>query len=163
MAEPQSGLLLAWSLPRMRWQRKHLGQAASIWRGTNRPCLAAFGLLGDLACKPKGQGGRCPVTDLRERVMGKRSSFERRPADFYPTPRAAVVPLTCALAMSVLLPSLVPATGPWCDIWKDLVCAVSIAATSATVRMRLNSTITTRPIASSRIHPPPVPRSISYS
>jgi hypothetical protein len=25
--------------------------------------------------------------------MGKRSSFERRPADFYPTPRAAVVPL----------------------------------------------------------------------
>jgi len=25
--------------------------------------------------------------------MGKRSNFERRPADFYPTPRAAVVPL----------------------------------------------------------------------
>jgi hypothetical protein len=25
--------------------------------------------------------------------MGKRSSFERREADFYPTPRAAVVPL----------------------------------------------------------------------
>src|SRR6478735_3994456 len=25
--------------------------------------------------------------------MGKRSSFERRAADFYPTPRAAVVPL----------------------------------------------------------------------
>ncbi len=25
--------------------------------------------------------------------MGKRSSFERRPADFYPTPRAAVLPL----------------------------------------------------------------------
>ena len=25
--------------------------------------------------------------------MGKRSSFERRPGDFYPTPRAAVVPL----------------------------------------------------------------------
>ena len=25
--------------------------------------------------------------------MGKRSEFERRPADFYPTPRAAVVPL----------------------------------------------------------------------
>ena len=25
--------------------------------------------------------------------MGKRSSFERRPADFYPTPKAAVVPL----------------------------------------------------------------------
>jgi hypothetical protein len=26
-------------------------------------------------------------------VMGKRSNFERRPTDFYPTPRAAVVPL----------------------------------------------------------------------
>jgi hypothetical protein len=25
--------------------------------------------------------------------MGKRSRFERRPADFYPTPRAAVLPL----------------------------------------------------------------------
>ena len=25
--------------------------------------------------------------------MGKRSSYERRPADFYPTPRAAVAPL----------------------------------------------------------------------
>jgi hypothetical protein len=25
--------------------------------------------------------------------MGKRSNFERREADFYPTPRAAVVPL----------------------------------------------------------------------
>lgn len=25
--------------------------------------------------------------------MGKRSSFERREADFYPTPRAAVAPL----------------------------------------------------------------------
>jgi hypothetical protein len=25
--------------------------------------------------------------------MGKRSSFERREADFYPTPRAAVLPL----------------------------------------------------------------------
>ena len=26
--------------------------------------------------------------------MGKRSNLERLPADFYPTPRAAVVPLT---------------------------------------------------------------------
>ena len=29
----------------------------------------------------------------REGGMGKRSNFERREADFYPTPRAAVVPL----------------------------------------------------------------------
>src|SRR5262245_37698195 len=29
----------------------------------------------------------------QESVMGKRSSFERRPQDFYPTPKAAVLPL----------------------------------------------------------------------
>ena len=33
------------------------------------------------------------VTDPGGRVMGKRSNFERREADFYATPRAAVVPL----------------------------------------------------------------------
>src|SRR6478672_10912346 len=33
------------------------------------------------------------ITDLVGRLMGKRSNFERREADFYPTPRAAVVPL----------------------------------------------------------------------
>jgi hypothetical protein len=34
------------------------------------------------------------ITDPRGRLMGKRSNFERREADFYPTPRAAVVPLS---------------------------------------------------------------------
>jgi len=33
------------------------------------------------------------VIDLGGRLMGKRSNFERRQADFYPTPRAAVLPL----------------------------------------------------------------------
>ena len=33
------------------------------------------------------------ITDPGGRLMGKRSNFERREADFYPTPRAAVVPL----------------------------------------------------------------------
>jgi hypothetical protein len=48
--------------------------------------------------------------------MGKRSNFKRPPADFYPTPRAAVLPLVPYLAAvaSGLLPSRVLATGPWC-------------------------------------------------
>ena len=33
------------------------------------------------------------ITDPGRRLMGKRSNFERRKADFYPTPRAAVLPL----------------------------------------------------------------------
>ena len=74
-------------------REEKLGQAATIWRRTDRPCLAAFALLGNVACKSEGQGGCHPITDLRGRLMGKRSSFERREADFYPTPRAAVVPL----------------------------------------------------------------------
>ena len=37
--------------------------------------------------------------------MGKRSNFERREADFYPTPRAAVVPLVPYLRRTVALPS----------------------------------------------------------
>ena len=30
---------------------------------------------------------------MRDSAMGKRSNFERREADFYPTPRSAVLPL----------------------------------------------------------------------
>jgi hypothetical protein len=49
--------------------------------------------------------------------MGKRSNFKRPPADFYPTPRAAVLPLVPYLAAvaSGLLPSRVLATGPGHD------------------------------------------------
>ena len=70
-----------------------LRQAAAIRHRTDRPCLAAFALLGGMACKSEGRGGRRPITDPGGRLMGKRSNFERREADFYPTPRAAVVPL----------------------------------------------------------------------
>ena len=43
---------------------------------------------------------------LGGRLMGKRSNFERREADFYPTPRAAVLPLIPHLrAASAPLPS----------------------------------------------------------
>src|SRR3981189_1858036 len=34
-----------------------------------------------------------PHSLTTDRLMGKRSNFERREADFYPTPRAAVLPL----------------------------------------------------------------------
>ena len=46
-----------------------------------------------MACKSEGHGSRRLITDPGGRLMGKRSNFERREADFYPTPRAAVVPL----------------------------------------------------------------------
>jgi hypothetical protein len=42
---------------------------------------------------PPDRAGRAPVTNHAEHDMGKRSNFERREADFYPTPRAAVLPL----------------------------------------------------------------------
>ena len=45
---------------------------------------------------------------------GQRSNFERRVADFYPTPQAAVLPLSFTFAVSAALPSRVPATGRCC-------------------------------------------------
>ena len=45
----------------------------------------------------------------------------------------------------------------WSGIWNPSVCAVSIAATSATVRMRLSSTITARSTRSLRIRRTPAP------
>ena len=93
MAEPQSGLAPRRPLPRLRWQRAHLRPAAAIRHRTDRPCLAAFALLGSMARWPESQGGRRPITDPGGRLMGKRSNFERREADFYPTPRGAVLPL----------------------------------------------------------------------
>src|SRR3954470_5796311 len=54
--------------------------------------MAAFALLGGMAFKSR-QGGHHFITGFGDRLMGKRSNFERREADFYPTPLAAVVPL----------------------------------------------------------------------
>jgi hypothetical protein len=73
--------------------RAEVGHAATIWHRADRPCLAASALLGDMACKAESQGGCHFITDPEGPLMGKRSSFERRKADFYPTPRAAVVHL----------------------------------------------------------------------
>ena len=87
--------------------------------------------------------------------MGKRSNFERREADFYPTPRAAVRaadPVPSAAA-SAPLPSRVLATARWSGIWNPSACAVSMLATSAAARMRLRSTITARPMRSLPIRP----------
>ncbi len=57
----------------------------------NKPCLAAFGLLGGVACKSEGYG-RCHLVDvLEDRLMGKRSNFEHRP----PTSARYLEALTC--------------------------------------------------------------------
>src|SRR6476646_8645680 len=93
MAEPPSGLLSAWPLSRMRCQRGHLRRAAAVWHRTDRSRLAAFALLGSMACGSEGDGSRRLIADPRGWLMGKRSNFERREADFYPTPLDAVVPL----------------------------------------------------------------------
>src|SRR3954453_18099080 len=93
MAEPQSGLLPARSLPPLRRTGVCLRQTAAIRHRTDRPRLAAFSLLGGMAGKSEGRGGRCSITDPGGGLMGKRSKFERREADFYPTPQAAAVPL----------------------------------------------------------------------
>lgn len=68
--------------------------------------------------------------------MGKRSNFERREADFYPTPRAAVVPLIPHLRGIATFADPVPATATWCATSKSSVCTAAIAATFGTVRMR---------------------------
>ena len=74
--------------------------------------------------------------------MGKRSTFERRAGDFYPTPRAAVAPYqfpTCAEFAA--LPSRVLATAHWSAISSPSVYAASMPATSAAVRTRSRSAI----------------------
>src|SRR6516164_3727877 len=43
--------------------------------------------------------------------MGKRSNFERHPADFYPTPRAAVMPLIPHLRRAGILSFAEPCAG----------------------------------------------------
>jgi hypothetical protein len=73
--------------------------------------------------------------------MGKRSNFERREADFYPTPRAAVVPLIPYLRGRGIRAFAEPCAGDGAlvGISKGSACAVSMPATFATVRM--NSTL----------------------
>ena len=84
--------------------------------------------------------------------MGKRSNFERREVDFYPTPRAAVVPLIPYLARVRTFAEPCAGDGNWCAISKGLVCGVSMLAISGPARMRWNLIITARLTLSSRTH-----------
>jgi hypothetical protein len=43
---------------------------AAIRRRTDRTCLAAFALLGGMACKSEERGGRGPITDSAGRLTG---------------------------------------------------------------------------------------------
>ena len=68
MAEPQSGALAARPLPRLRWKRTCPRHAAALRHRTDRPCLAAFALLGRMARGPEGRSGRRPF-DLWNPMM----------------------------------------------------------------------------------------------
>jgi len=98
------------------------------------------------------EGGACESL-APSTVMGKRSSFERRWGDFYPTPRSAVLPLIPHLR------GVRTFAEPWCGdgalvrISNPSGYAASMRATSRTARMRLRSTITARSMRSSRIRP----------
>ena len=72
--------------------------------------------------------------------MGKRSSFERREADFYPTPRAAVLPLIPYLRGIRTFAEPCAGDGDLVRHLESSACAVSMPATSAAARMRLRST-----------------------
>jgi hypothetical protein len=67
---------------------------------------------------------RWPAASNRDRSqMGKRSTFERREGDFYPTPRSAVLPLIPRLR------GVRTFTTPWCATWKASGCAAPMRAT----------------------------------
>jgi hypothetical protein len=86
--------------------------------------------------------------------MGKRSSFERREADFYPTPRVAVVPLIPHLRCIKTFAEPCAGDGALVrHLESPSACAASIGATSATARMRSRLTILPRPTRTLRTHP----------
>ena len=93
VVDPQLRSLALRPLCRMRRSRATPRSASALRTEADRLRLAAFELLASLARKPQRRCGRRPIGNPEERLMGKRSNFERREADFYPTPRAAVVPL----------------------------------------------------------------------
>jgi hypothetical protein len=77
--------------------------------------------------------------------MGKRSSFERREADFYPTPLDAVVPLIPYLRSVKTFAEPCAGNGDLVRHLESFGLACVYSATSAAVRMRLRSTITAQP------------------
>ena len=87
--------------------------------------------------------------------MGKRSSFERREADFYPTPRAAVLPLIPYLrpAASRPSPSPVPATGDLVRHLEGFGLRCVYAGDIRTGQDALGATTTARSTQSSPIRP----------
>ena len=88
--------------------------------------------------------------------MGKRSNFERRPADFYPTPKAAVAPLIPYLRNSGIRTFAEPCVGDG-DLLRHLESfgLRCVYAGDAAARMRLRSIITARPMRSLRTRPTP--------
>jgi hypothetical protein len=60
----------------MRWQGGKVGQAATIRRRTDRPCLVASTLLGKVARKSEGQGDWHPITDFESSLMGKGTAVD---------------------------------------------------------------------------------------
>ena len=81
--------------------------------------------------------------------MGKRSSFERREADFYPTPAKAVLPLVPFLRGIRTFAE--PCAGEG-DLVRHLE-SFGLRCVYAGDRMPLRSTHTARAIQSSPIHP----------
>jgi len=82
--------------------------------------------------------------------MGKRSSFERIPRDFYRTPEAAVPPLIPFLRGVRTFAE--PCCGDHALVrhLERAACAASMPVTSRPARMRSRSTITARPMRSSQ-------------
>src|SRR5262245_9141746 len=61
MASAQPGEVAAGPLPRLRQRqqrRVRLRSSIAFWHPVYRACLASLTLLGRLACKPEGRGGR---------------------------------------------------------------------------------------------------------
>jgi hypothetical protein len=79
--------------------------------------------------------------------MGKRSSFERIPRDFYPTPLKAVLPLIPYLRGVRTFAEPCCADGALVRHLEGF--GASMLATSGPARMRLRSTITARLMRSS--------------
>ena len=97
--------------------------------------------------------------------MGKRSSFERRPADFYPTPKAAVAPLIPYLRNSGIRTFAEPCVGDG-DLLRHLEsfglrCVYAGDIRSGQDALELDhygaadAIITARPMRSLRIRPTP--------
>ena len=85
--------------------------------------------------------------------MGKRSSFERREADFYPTPRAAVLPLIPFLRGIRTFAEPCCGEGDLVRHLESFGLRCTYAGDIAPARMRWRSTLTARAMRSSPTRP----------